>query len=90
MTTIGRSSCWKAFLRHEARLRHRAFGGIDEKEHAVGHRQHALNLAAEIRVTGRVDQVDLRLLPRGVGEDDGAVLRQDRDAAFAFQRIGIE
>src|SRR5205085_8208829 len=44
---------------HEARLRHRAFRGVDEQDDAVDHRQHALDFTAEIGVTGRVDDVDL-------------------------------
>ena len=51
-------------LEHEARLRHRPFGRVDEQEHAVRHRQHALDLAAEVGVAGRVDQVDLDRLRR--------------------------
>ena len=50
-------------LEHEAGLRHGAFGGIDQQQHAVHHVHHALDLAAEIGVAGRVDDVDLdRLL----------------------------
>ena len=43
----------------EARLRHRPFSGIDQKEHAIGHAQHPLDFAAEIGVAGSVDQIDL-------------------------------
>ena len=45
--------------RHEPRLRHRAFDRVDEQQHAVDHAQHALDLAAEIGVAGRVDDVDV-------------------------------
>ena len=48
---------------HEPRLRQRPFGGVDEQEHAVGHAQDALDLAAEVGVAGRVDQVDLDVAP---------------------------
>ena len=37
-------------LRHEARLRHRAVDGVDQQQHRVDHRQHALDLAAEVGV----------------------------------------
>ena len=47
--------------------------------------QHALDLAAEIGVAGRVDDVDLHAL---VG--DGDVLGQDRDAPLALQVVGVE
>ena len=70
---------------HETRLRHRAFGGIDQHQGPVGHAQHALHLAAEVGVAGRVDDVDLHA---AVG--DGDVLGQDGDAALAFQVVGVE
>ena len=35
---------------HEARLRHRPLGRVDQHQGAVGHAQHALDLAAEIGV----------------------------------------
>ena len=43
---------------HEARLGQRALGGVDQQHHAVDHRQAALDLAAEVGVAGRVDDVD--------------------------------
>ena len=70
---------------HEPRLRHRAFGRVDQHQRPVGHAQHALDLAAEVGVARRVDDVDLHAL---VG--DGDVLGQDRDAALALQVVGVE
>ena len=52
---------------HEARLRQRALAGVDEEEHAVDHGEAALDLAAEVGVAGRVDDVELhaaRTAPR--------------------------
>ena len=43
---------------HEAGLRQRPLGGVDEQQHAVDHRQRPLDLAAEVGVAGRVDDVD--------------------------------
>ena len=43
----------------EPRLRHRPFDRVDQQQAAVGHVQHALDLAAEVGVAGRVDDVDL-------------------------------
>src|SRR5262249_44248915 len=40
---------------------------------------------AEIGMAGRVDNVDAHVSP-----DDGGAFREDRDAAFAFQFVGIE
>ena len=81
----------KRLLEHEPRLRHGPFGSIDEQEDAVRHRQHALDLAAEVRVAGGVDQVDLDdLLGDRVGVVDGDVLGQNGDAALALQRVAVE
>ena len=69
----------------EARLGHGALGGVDEKDRAVGHPEHALDLAAEVGVAGGVDDVDLDALVL-----DGDVLRQDGDAALALLVVGVE
>jgi len=66
-------------------LRHRPLGGVDEQEAAIGHIEHALHLAAEIGVPGRVDHIDLHVL---VG--DRGVLGEDRDAALALEVVGVE
>ena len=69
----------------EPRLRHRAFGRIDQHQGAVGHPQHAFHFAAKIGVAGRVDDVDLHAV-----KQDGDVLGQDRDAPLAFQLVRVE
>ena len=69
---------------HEARLRHGALGGVHEQDDAVDHLQDTLDLAAEIGVTRRVDNVDLR-----VAVAHGGVLGQDRDAALTLQIVGV-
>ena len=70
---------------HELGLRHRALGGIDQQQHAVDHGQDALDLAAEIGVARRVDDVDARALP-----DHGGAFRQDRDAALALEVVPVQ
>ncbi len=65
---------------HEPRLRQRPLARVDEQQHAVDHRQPALDLAAEVGVAGRVDDVDLR-----VAELDRGVLREDRDPLLALE-----
>ena len=72
-------------LEHEAGLRHRALEGVDDEQAAVGHLQDALDLAAEVGVARRVDDVDL-----GVVVADGDVLREDGDAALALLVVGVE
>src|ERR1035437_2150148 len=71
-------------LEHEPRLRQRPLARIDQQQHAVHHRQSALDLAAEIRVARSIDDVDARSTPQ-----DRGVLGHDRDAAFALERVGI-
>ena len=48
---------------HEAGLGQRALGRVDEQQHAVDHRERPLDLTAEVRVAGRVDDVDLDAAP---------------------------
>ena len=67
----------EGLAQHKARLRQRPLGGIDQEQAAVGHVQHALDLAAEVGVAGRVDDVDL-----GAADLQGDVLGQDGDAAL--------
>ena len=66
-------------------LRHRPFGGIDQHHDAIDHAEDALDLAAEIGMAGRVDDVDARPLPlhRGAFGEDG-------DAALALQVVGVD
>jgi hypothetical protein len=65
---------------HEPRLRQRALGRVDEQQDAVDHRHPALDLAAEVGMARRVDDVDLR--PR---VPDRRVLGEDRDPALALE-----
>ena len=67
------------FFENKARLWQRTFRGVDEEHHAVDHVQRAFDLATEVRVTGRVDDVQAH-----VAEQNPCVLREDRDAAFAL------
>ncbi len=70
---------------HEARLRQRPLGGVDQQQHPVDHRQAPLDLAAEVGVAGGVDDVELDppVAQRGV-------LREDRDALLALEVHRVE
>ena len=68
----------------EPRLRHRPLGGVHQDQHAVDHAQDALDLAAEVRVARRVDDVDLDALPA-----DGRVLGQDGDPPLPLERVRV-
>ena len=70
---------------HVPRLRHRPLGRVDQHQRPVGHPQHALHLAAEVGVAGRVDEVDLHAVVV-----EGDVLGQDRDAPLALQVVRVE
>ena len=69
---------------HEARLRHRPVERVDDEQHAVDHAQDALDLAAEVGVAGRVDDVDLGAVPT-----DGGVLGEDRDPPLTLERVRV-
>ena len=85
MTTIGLQPALQGLGEHEAGLRQRALGGVDQHQGPVGHPQHPLHFAAEIGVARGVDDVDLHPL---VGQRD--VLGQDRDAPLPLQFVGVE
>ena len=84
MTTMGRRPRRQRLHGDELGLRHRPFGGVDQHEDAVDHAEDALDLAAEIGMAGRIDDVDARILP-----GDRGAFGQDGDAALALQLVGI-
>ena len=69
---------------HEPGLRQRSLAGIHQQDHAVDHGQAALDLAAEVGVPGRVDDVDGH-----AAVPDRGVLGQDRDALLPLQVAGV-
>ncbi len=69
---------------HEFGLGHRAFGGVHQKHHTIDHRQDALDLAAEVGVARRVDDVDAGVVP-----DDRGRLGEDGDAALTLQIVAV-
>jgi len=96
-TSEGRASCLSTLLTQTIGSRpifkalpttnlvcHRPFGGVDEHDRAVDHRKNALDLAAEIGVARRVDDIDAHALPHHRGR-----LGQDGDAALALEVVGI-
>ncbi len=68
----------------QRRLRLHAFDGGDHEHSAVEHAQHAFYLRDEVRVAGRIDQVDGDVVDRK-RRNGGA----DRDTALLLQRQGI-
>ncbi len=68
----------------EPRLRERTLARVDEQQHAVDHRQGPFDLAAEVGVTGRVDDVE-----RHVAVPHRGVLGEDRDALLALEVVRV-
>ena len=75
---------FERFAEHVSRLRQRAFAGVDQEHDAVHHFQRAFDLAAEIAVAGRVDNVDLDVVVK-----DGSIFCEDGDAALALQFVRV-
>ena len=69
---------------HEARLRQGPFRGVDQQQDAVDHRQRPLDLAAEVGVARRIDDVD-----QNVVIVDGGILGEDGDAPLSLELIAV-
>ncbi len=65
-------------------MRHRSVERIDDEKHTIDHAQDALNFATEVGVAGRVDDVDLRVVPV-----NARILGKDGDAAFPLERVRV-
>ena len=74
----------KRFLEYKPCLRHRTFLRVHDQQHRVDGAQYPFHLGTEISVSGRVDDIDLRILKEG-----GGILRVNGDAALQFDRVGI-
>ena len=70
----------KCSLKHETGLRHRTFSRVNEQNYAVYHLENTLDLAAEVSVTGGVDEIDLDVLVV-----NGSVLCEDGNSALLFK-----
>ena len=70
---------------HETGLGHGALKSVDQQQGAVGHTQHALDLAAKVGVARGVDDVDLDVLVL-----DRDVLGENRDAALALLVVRVQ
>ena len=79
-TRITGSRAWSALRSTKRVCGSGPSDGVDEQQHAVDHRQAPLDLAAEVGVAGRVDDVD-----RHPVEDDRRVLGEDGDALLALE-----
>src|SRR5262249_15534323 len=75
----------QGLLQDEARLGERPLGGVHQEQHAVHQGERPLDLAAEVGVARRVDDVQLDPAIR-----DGGVLGHDRDPLLALEIDGVE
>jgi hypothetical protein len=66
-------------------LGHGAFKSIHEQQYAVGHIEYALHLAAEVGVTGGINDVDLCAFV-----SNGHVFGQNSDPTFTFEVVVVE
>ena len=75
----------EGLAQHEAGLRHRPLKGVDEQQAAIGHFEDPLDLAAEVGMAWRIDEVDAY-----VPVPDRDVFGQDGDAALALLVVGVQ
>ena len=68
----------------KSRLRHRALGRVNKQNNAVYHLEYTLDLAAEVRVSRRIDYVYFRIAVL-----HGGVLCHYRDAALALKVVRV-
>ena len=78
----------QGLAQHELGLRHDAFLGVDQQQAPVHHAQDPLHLAAEVGVSGGVDDVDPRFACGTVPQDRRG-LGQDGDAPFPLLVVGV-
>ena len=71
-------------LQNETGLGHRSLGSIHQQDYAVDHLEDTFHLAAEVRMSGGVHDIDLDALPV-----HGGILGKDGDAAFFFDITGV-
>ena len=78
----GRQLRLKSLCQHVTRLRQRTFRRVHQQHHTVNHLERALHLAAEISVSGCINDVDLSTCVI-----DGGILCQDRDATLPLKLV---
>ena len=74
----------QSFARNKARLRHRAFHGIDQQKHPVDHRKNAFDFTAEVRMPRGINNVNVSAFVF-----HSTVFSQNRNAALTFQITAV-
>ena len=70
--------------KHKACLGHRTFKRINNQNYAVDHLENTLHFAAEIRMSGGVNNIDLDALII-----NGCIFTQNRDSTLSFNITGV-
>jgi len=75
---------FQRILQHEARLGHRTFDSINEQNATIGHIENTLHLAAEVRMSWGVDNINL-----DATIIDSSIFSQNSDAALALLIVRV-
>ena len=75
---------FKSALENETGLGHRTLGSVNKKDNAINHFKNALHLAAEVGVSGGVDNVDFCAIIINSG-----VFCEYRYSSFALKVAGV-
>ena len=74
----------QSLFQNEFCLRHGPFKSVYQKDNSVYHFQHTFYLAAEIRMSRSIDDIDL-----GAFVMYGCVFGENGDPSFSFDIIGV-
>ena len=75
---------FESFTKYKFSLRHGTLEGVHKKNNAVYHLQHTLYLAAEVRMTWSIDDIDFYVLIMNCG-----VFGENRNAALTLNIVGV-
>ena len=75
---------FESFTKYKFSLRHGTLEGVHKKNNAVYHLQHTLYLAAEVRMTWSIDDIDFYILIMNCG-----VFGENRNAALTLNIVGV-
>ena len=75
---------FESFTKYKLSLRHGTLEGVHKKNNAVYHLQHTLYLAAEVRMTWSIDDIDFYILIMNCG-----VFGENRNAALTLNIVGV-
>ena len=80
----GLQMCLQGLAQHVFGLGHRALIGINQKQHAINHVQHALHLAAKIGMARGIQNINLHAIMHNSG-----IFGQNSNATLTLQIVGV-